>query len=358
LQTRQDPSLTVLLLGAGGNAGRNYAKALAMIPNAYRVIACDLDAYNLAACDAAAKYLLPRLPSSERRDQLNRIIDRERVDYVHAQPDGEVQFLVEFAAQLNAPTFPHTLESLQRFADKLQCQAHWKSALGLGFECASLAELRREPERFAALQARSGKVWVRAIAGAGSRAALPVTSLEQAQHWAQYWITTRGMREQDFMLAEYLSGHEYAVQTFWTDGQLEHAQARQRLVYFFGNIMPSGQSSTPAVAVTVSDRDVYETAYAAVCGIDPHPHGIYCVDLKRNADGQVIPMEVNYGRFFTTCDFFARLGVNTPHAVIQHALFGAREPRVESVPAGWYWIRGLDREPLLTDDPARGFAKP
>jgi carbamoyl-phosphate synthase large subunit len=358
LQADQDNRLTVLLLGAGGNAGLNYAKSLALAPGGYRLVACDLDAYNLAACSAEAKYLLPRLDDAAKIDALNRIIAKERVDFVHAQPDPEVRFLVDCAPRLQARTFAHDPVSFRRFADKLACQAAWQRAFDLDFLCASLSEVRAVPERFEALRARSGKVWVRAIAGAGSRAALPVERLDQAQHWADYWIATRGMREQDFMLAEFLSGDEYAVQTFWAEGELLHAQARKRLVYFFGSIMPSGQSSTPAVAVTVTDRDVYDGAYAAIRCVDPRPHGIYCVDLKRNAAGAVIPMEVNYGRFFTTSDFFARLGINTPHAVIRYALFGEREHRIESAKAGWYWLRGLDREPLLTDDPHAGFAAP
>lgn len=345
-----------MLLGAGGNAGLNYAKCLELVPGRYRVVGCDRDRFNLAAARCAAKYLLPESAHEAKIDALNRIIADEGVAFVHAQPDPEVRFLAEHGAALRARVFEHRLDSLRRCADKLRCQAAWRAALGLSFECASLAELRADPSSFERLRARSGKAWVRATSGAGSRAALPVTTLEQALHWAQYWIEVRGLREHDFMVAEFLSGPEYAVQTFWAQGELLHAQARERLVYFFGSIMPSGQSSTPAVAVTVDQRDVYDTAYAAVRCIDPEPHGIYCVDLKRNADGRVIPMEINYGRFFTTSDFFARLGVNTPHAVIEYVLSGARDRAVESVGAGWYWLRGLDREPVLTDEPTRGVA--
>ena len=149
------------------------------------------------------------------------------------------------------------------------------------------------------------------------------------------------------MVSEYLPGAEYAVQTFWVEGQLVHSQARERVVHFFANVMPSEQSSTPAVARTVSEPDVYETAYKAIKAFEPDPHGIYCVDLRRNHEGLPFPTEINYGRFFTTSDFFATLGVNTPAAYIDYMTTGYWASLIETLTDDIYWLRGLDREPFL-----------
>jgi carbamoyl-phosphate synthase large subunit len=337
----------VLLLGAGGNAGINFVKALRLAFDDVYVVGLDRDRWNLVSSNADEQHLVTATTDDDKLRFVRDIAERAHVDFIHAQPDPEVRFLAAYREALAKWVFPHRLDLWERLADKLACQQIWSEKLALGFESAPLARLVDDPARFEALCAKTGKAWVRAVRGAGSRAALPVTTLAQAISWADYWVATRGMTYDDFMVAEFLPGREYAVQTFWTDGELVQSQARCRLVYFFGSLMPSGQSSTPAVAQIVDERDVYDAAYAAVRAIDPAPHGIYCVDLKRDANGRVVPMEVNYGRFFTTSDFFATVGVNTPAALVEYAKTGRRNVAIESVKDPYVWIRGLDKEPVL-----------
>jgi hypothetical protein len=336
----------IILLGAGGNAGINFTKCLRMQSLDYHVLGCDTDAYNLLACNSDEKVLLEQMPEEAKVERLNKLIVDHSIDFIHAQPDSEVSFLLKQASNLKAKTFPHQVSTCEDFANKLYCQQTWQEKLKLGCQTSSLDEIKKNPEIFDRLIA-GGKAWIRAIRGAGSKAALPITSLKQAVDWANYWIAMRGMSENDFMVSEYLSGPEYAVQTFWVNGELVHSQARQRLVYFFGSIMPSGQSSTPAVAVTVSEQEVYDTAYKSIQAIDPKPHGIYCADLKTHDSGAIIPIEVNYGRFFTTSDFFATIGINTPHAMIDYSMTGRITKAVQTIDEKIYWIRGLDKEPYL-----------
>lgn len=333
----------MLLLGAGGNAGINFVKSLKLAAKDIFVIGCDLDKYNLVSCNSDKKILLPQQSEDEKIALLLSIIQAEKIDYLHAQPDPEVRFLLKHKSRFAKYIFNHNLEIWEKFANKLFCQKTWKEQLQLGFSSYPLINIQQEPALFEEIIHRNGKAWIRAIRGAGSRAALPVKTLAQATCWASYWVEMKGMSYDDFMVAEFLDGNEYAVQTFWVDGELIQSQARERLVYFFGSIMPSGQSSTPAVAKTVAEGDVYTTAYACIRAIDPRPHGIYCVDLKRNSNNEAVPMEVNYGRFFTTSNFFANLNVNTPFAVLDYFLNQKKHYAVEKVQEECYWIRGLDK---------------
>lgn len=339
--------VNVLLLGAGGNAGINYVKSLKKIKNHYHVVGCDLDFFNLESCNSDEKVLLEPKIESDKIENLCRLVRDKKIDHVHAQPDTEVHFLLKNQHVFEKKIFPHKLTVWENCHDKLFCQKTWAQKLGLSFPCYSLSELVAHPQKFADLLTSSGKAWIRATQGAGSKAALPVNQLRQAQDWAHYWMSMRGLTQEDFMVAEYLDGEEFAVQTFWVDGELVQSQARQRIVYFFGNIMPSGQSSTPAVAATVHDSLVYQTAYQATLAIDPCPHGIYCVDLKKRNSGECVPLEINYGRFFTTSDFVASLGVNTPHAVIEYLLLNKKVHAIETIKEKYFWIRGLDKEPTL-----------
>ena len=60
-------------------------------------------------------------------------------------------------------------------------------------------------------------------------------------------------------------------------------------------------------------------------------------------------MEINIGRFFTTSSFFSSVGVNMPFHYVQLGL-GGKVPALKQydcLPENLYWIRGVDREPLL-----------
>ena len=231
----------------------------------------------------------------------------------------------------------------------MQCNTALQTALVPVPTSLHVEHLGGVPAQVQTLQTRQAKVWVRAIRGAGSRAALPVETAAQAVAWIRYWCETRGLKPTDFMLAEYLPGREFAFQSLWHEGQLVTSMARERCEYLFGNQMPSGQSSTPSLARTVHREDVNRIATQAVRAVDALPHGVYCVDLKENTLGQPCVTEINLGRFFTTSDFFSHAGCNMPAYYVQLA-FG--EPLPELLPYNvldpdLYWVRGVDRAPKL-----------
>lgn len=330
----------ILLLGAGGNAGINFTKCVHK--GGHKVIGIDINNYYLDTCNADEKV---GIGSDDKVGDILEIINHFRVDMIHAQPDNEVKWLLS-QPELEKYRFPHSLEMWKKFSNKLYCQDIWTKRIP--FSTYSFLECSLKPHLFEKMKYKGGgKVWVRAIQGAGSKAALPITSFTQAENWINYWEEARGINQSDFMLCQYLPGREYAVQTLWKDGQLIHSQQRERLVYFFGALMPSGQTSTPAVAKITNDKDVYSEAYAAIKDIDCLPNGIYCVDIKRDINGIPIPMEVNYGRFFTTSDFFAEVGVNTPLDYVNMFLHQPFLENMEKVTEPYYWIRGLDKEPKL-----------
>lgn len=340
--------MNILVLGAGGNAGINFIKCLKLSHHPITVHGADMNKYYRIAGNADHWADLDYTSPEKKLESLQRYVEQRGINMIHAQPDQEVEFLLTHRIELLRQIFNHSLDAFKVFQDKLSCQKKW-GPLFNGFLVWGLDEVVANPLLFEELRekAGSGPVWIRAIMGAGSRCALPVQTLEEAIHWADYWKVRKSMKYNDFMICEYLPGPEYAVQTFWVDGHLIQSQARQRLIPFFGALMPSGQSSTPAVAKTVKSKEVYKAAYKAITTLQSVPHGIYCVDLKSDQEGRIMPTEVNYGRFFTTSDFFARLDVNTPLAYVENHLLGARTKRIETIRDEWYWIRGLDKEPYL-----------
>ena len=128
------------------------------------------------------------------------------------------------------------------------------------------------------------------------------------------------------------------------------SQGRKRLKWELANRSPTGVTGVTGVGMTVSDPLIDSVALAAVRAVDARPHGIFSVDMTNDAEGVPNPTEINIGRFFTTSLFFAEAGLNMPHIFTRLAL-GEEPPPIERkinpLPPGLLWVRGMDREPRL-----------
>ncbi|MBU1919000.1 ATP-grasp domain-containing protein [bacterium] len=337
--------MKVLITGGGGNAARSVIDCLRCH---HMCLAIDTNPYHLAASNAHDSEPIVPVSHPDYLDNINQIISKYNIDYIHPQPDVETLYISQHRDKIKTKTFlpnPEVIELTQNKLLAIECFQKNNIATPQSYF------LSEGTSKFNKLKEINEKVWVRAIRGAGSKAALPVLTYDQAISWCDYWCTLKGMTKDDFIMSEFLPGTEYAVQTLWHEGELMASQARERSEYFFGSIMPSGQSSTPSIACTIHDSRVYKTAYQAIKAIDNKPHGIYCVDIKENSEGIPCIMEINCGRFFTTSNFFAALDVNMPMMICDMLETGKALPKnkqkIESITDCFWWVRGLDKTPTL-----------
>jgi biotin carboxylase len=334
---------TVLITGAGGSAAANVVDALRRAGNEYRVIGADASPVRLHLSRADERFVVPAASSPEYGDALRWAVKEWDVQVVHAQPDPEVLALGRLRDEVGAATFLPSQAALATAADKSAFSAAMAGAGVAVPESAPFSDWDSVREVTADLLSRHERVWVRARVGAGARGSLPVRSPEQAEAWIRWWEVERGLSPGDFMAAQMLPGREFAYQSIWQDGELVAGQARERVEYLYGHLTPHGQTSTPAVARTVTLPHLDTLACAAIRRLDAYPSGVYCVDIKESADGEPMVTEVNAGRFFTTSNFLAAAGLNMPDMLVRAAL-GERLARVGSspLPEGLYWIRMVD----------------
>lgn len=333
---------TILLTGAGGSASSNVAAALTAAGRGHRLIGADTSAEHLHLAPMEERWLLPRADDPSYVETLIALLEETSADVLHAQPDPEVLVIGAHRELLPAATYLPGQEVLELAADKLACASRLAAA-GVGVPEAHVLDDAEAAATVAGMLQRHPRLWIRARRGAGARASLPVSSVDQALAWISWWVAEKGMQPSDFMASELLPGREFAWQSLWADGELVAAQARERVEYLYGHLAPSGQSSTPAVARTVRVPAIDELGEAAVRAIDPRPRGLYCIDIKEAADGSPRVTEINAGRFFTTANFFPAAGLNMPDMLIRLALGEHIEPVGASpLPADLYWIRMVD----------------
>jgi carbamoyl-phosphate synthase large subunit len=287
--------------------------------------------------------VVPRADDETYPDAIQAAVQAYGCDVVHAQPDQEVLALGGLRHKLTAATCLPEQVTLEVAADKFAFADRMRSAKVAVPEARRFASHSDVSHETAALLRSHERVWIRARVGAGARASLPVRTSEQAAAWVGWWCDERGLQPGDFMASEMLPGREFAYQSVWQDGTLIAGQCRERLEYLYGHLTPSGQTSTPAVARTVTMPAVDELAVSAIRALDGRPHGAFCVDVKQDASGTAKVTEINAGRFFTTSNFLAAAGLNMPDLLVRAAL-GERLASLGSspLPPDLHWIRMVD----------------
>lgn len=335
----------VLITGAGGSAAYNFYDALKLAYKDLYVVGVDVKPQHLELINVDKKYLVPPVSDLSYLETINKIIEKENIEFLHPQPDVEVNFLSFNHDKIKAKVFLPPCEVVEACHDKMlfnKLLAKKGVAVPKAFYIDKPDALKHALEELLPIQP---KIWLRAIRGAGSRGSLPINSFYQGDAWIDYWRNFRGIDYGDFMASEFLPGHEYAWQSLWHEGELVTAQARERIEYIFGNLTPSGQTSSPSVAKTVNREDINEIGQAAVRAVSDKPHGVFCVDMKEATDGVPKITEINAGRFFTTSNFFAHAGLNMPAMYLELGMTGKlrEKPRkLNPLHDDLYWVRMID----------------
>jgi carbamoyl-phosphate synthase large subunit len=331
----------ILVTGAAGAPALGYVRSLRKSPEKFHLIGVDCNKYQLLGAETDERYLVPRASDPDYIPVMRDLIAETSAGLLFAQPDVEIAVISRHRDELGVRTFLPSPETIELCQDKYRSFGRWQAA-GLPVP---ETRLLNDPTDLRAALTDFGDAWVRAAEGAAGRGSLHTSDYEQARNWIDShdgWGT--------FTAARYLSPHSVTWQSVWHEGELIVAQGRERLQWEFADRAPSGVTGITGAGVTVRDAQVDETAQRAVFAVDPSPHGIYAVDMTRDAAGVPNPTEINIGRFFTTTLFFTFAGLNMPYIYTKLA-FGEQpplpEPRLNPVEPGLLWIRGMDREPLL-----------
>lgn len=329
----------VLVLGAGGAAGIGFCRAL-MLAGGYHLTGADTnpDALLLAECDDTHHVTDDA--------SLADLIFQLQPDFVHAQPDEEVERLSRLRHLAGRyRTFLPYHQTILTCQDKWQSYLRWETA-GVPVPKTWLI---REPEDLSAALGHMGLEfrWLRRIRGAGGAGSVVTDGYDFAWRWID-----RHDGWGSFTAAEVLTAHTVTCQMIWHKGRVIASQQRKRVTWANARNAPSGVSGSTGIGETCSDPNVETVAEAAVRAIDPNAHGLFGVDMAYDHDGVPRVTEINVGRFFTTApEFYAQAGFNMADLYVRigrnvftrHTTDRLRNP----LPDGLRWIRGMDTRPVL-----------
>ncbi len=298
---------------------------------------------------------VPRAKDPNYINALNDIIRKERIEFLHAQPDVEVEVVSENREKLDAQVFLPSKAAVKACQDKLESAKIWNKK---NIPVARTIEVRKDEDIDEAFAEFGSPIWVRARHGAGGKGSTPADNRETAVEWIRYWKSRKV--DWEFIAQEHLPGRNIAFHSLWKDGELVTSMARERLEYIYAYLAPSGVTGTPAVQKTVHNEAINKIGTEAVLSIDPKFTGIASVDLKENQKGLPFVTEINPGRMFTTSFFFSFASkilrkdycANIPYLYTKLAFKETipEMPKYNVLPAEVYWIRHMDAPGRLVKD--------
>jgi carbamoyl-phosphate synthase large subunit len=351
----------IIVTGAGGPAGINFTLSLRNSNEKMYLIGTENNRYHIHLTQTDKSYLLPRATDEDYIEKLNGIIKKEKIEFIHPQPDIEVLTIGENREKINAKTFLPSQKTLEICMDKFLSTRVWKKE---GIPTAEIIEIENENHINRAFARLGSPIWIRSKQGAGGRGSTIASNIETASAWIKYWRERR--KDWKFIAQKYLPGRNIGFHSLFRNGKLITSMARERLEYIYPHLAPSGITGTPSVQRTIHDEEVNKIGTEAVLAVDPEYTGIACVDLKENYEGKPCPTEINSGRMFTTSYFFSYAGskiykecdmkvrwfANIPYFYLKLAFKESlpKIPEYNILPKDLYWIRHIDAGSRLVRD--------
>ncbi len=345
----------ILCTGAGGPAGINFSMSLRTAPEKMFLVGSEANEHFVHLAVTDKQYLVPRAREPGYINALNEIIQKERIEFLHAQPDVEVEAVSENREKIKALVFLPSKATVNACQDKLESAKIW---IRKNIPVAKTVEIRKEEDIDKAFAEFGRPIWIRARSGAGGKGSTPAENRQTAVSWINYWKARKVGWQ--FIAQEHLPGRNFAFHSIWKNGELVTSMARERLEYIYAYLAPSGITGTPAVQRTVHDKRVNQTGTDAVQAVDSNFTGIASVDLKENAAGVPCVTEINPGRMFTTSYFFSYASkiirkdyaANIPYLCVKLGYEEAMPelPKYDALPKDLYWIRHMDAPARLVKE--------
>jgi carbamoyl-phosphate synthase large subunit len=341
----------ILIAGAGGAPSEGVINSLLKSSKNEEVIGMGSEPTDLVLSNAIRKYYVPYASAPEYKSELLKILRTERPDLIHFQNDLEIFYASIFRDEIHAEgvkTFMPDHGVIDTCVHKFKTYQKLERA---GVKVPKNVMLHNEQDlirAFKELGDKEGKIWLRASSiGAGGKGALPTNDFEFAKHWISHF---NGWG--DFCAAQMLSQNTITWLSIWFEGELIVAQTRIRKGWVHGNRTLSGVTGVTKVGQTYSDPSVDDIAIKTIKAISEKPHGIFGVDMTYDNNGIPNPTEINISRFFTTVLFFTKAGLNMPEIfknIILYNEFPKLEKKINPLPDGLLWLRGMDTEPRLME---------
>ncbi len=339
----------ILIGGAGGAPSEGVIKSLLLSDKHEEIIGMGSIPSDLVLSSAKRRYIVPYADEDNYKEELLKLLRKERPDFIHFQNDLEVyhaSLIRDDIEAVGTKVFMPEHSVIETCVDKWKS---WKAFKAAGLVVPENIFINNEADlqkAFRELSDNNGNIWLRANSmGGGGVGSIPTADYNMAKAWID-----RNHGWGNFIAAQMLTSETVTWLSIWWHGELIVAQTRKRTGWVHGNRSVSGVTGVTKVGTTWSDDTVTKIALQSVKAVSDTPHGIFGVDMTYDINGIPNPTEINISRFFTTVLFFTKAGLNMPVIYKDLALYNEVpkfDKMINPLPDNLMWFRSMDREPLL-----------
>jgi len=345
-------SKKILIAGAGGAPSEGVIKSLLKSPKKEIVIGMGSEPTDLVLSKASKKYNIPYANKQDYKTCLLKILKKEKPDLIHFQNDLEIfhaSLIRDDIQDTGVRLYMPDHQVIDTCVHKYKSYLKFKEANIVVPENILINDEKDLKRAFNELGDENGEIWLRVSSiGGGGKGSIQTNDYNLGKSWIN-----RNNGWGIFIAAEMLTSDSVTWSSIWHDGSLIVAQTRKRIGWIHGNRSASGVTGVTKVGQTYSNSVVDEVAINTIKAVSSKPHGIFGVDMTYDKTGLPNPTEINISRFFTTILFFSEAGLNLPIIFKDIALyneFPETTKKINPLPDGLLWLRGMDREPMLTTE--------
>src|SRR4030043_887672 len=204
----------ILVTGAGGPAGINFISSLRIAPEQMFIVGTEPNPPFIHLATTDIKYVIPRATEPDYISKLNEIIHKEKIEFLHAQPDIEVEVVSANREKLDTPVYLPSKKTVAACQDKLESARLWKKH---SIPVAEFIEIRVESDIDRAFEELGSPIWIRATHGAGGIGSTPASNRQTATSWINYWKP--GKAASKLIAQQHLPSIHFAFHPLWKAGE-------------------------------------------------------------------------------------------------------------------------------------------
>jgi len=156
----------ILVTGAGGPASINFIRSINLVHEKIEIVGTEAGEYSYYLAPVEKVYKVPWANSPDYIAALNEIIEKEDIEFLHAQADLEVRVISDNREKLSAAVFLPSKRAINTCQDKLEATNLWMKK---NVPVARAVRLRDEHDVEKAFDELGSPIWIRATHGAGGR---------------------------------------------------------------------------------------------------------------------------------------------------------------------------------------------
>ena len=343
--------MKILVTGVGGVTPRSFVQALRKYSKyaRFEFVGTDSNQYALGLYMPQlfnSTYLVPKVSDPNYWTVMDRIIDREKIDYAIINPELEV---VEWAKRSLLVKFPFkVLLPDYKLASLLVDKAILSEALEpYGIVPSSFTITKEEVNEKSELKLKY-PFWIRSALGSSGLGSMKINSFDELQNWINV-----NPKVEKFLASEFLPGRNLGCKMLYHNGDLLRCAIAERVLYIMSKVAPSGITGNTCFGRLVNAPEAFRVAKQAMEIMfektNTPKHGFFTVDMKEEADGTPKVTEVNI-RFVAFTQCYASGGANLPEDLIRvldnDPSFDRKFQLYEFEP-DLIFLRDVDEQPII-----------